>query len=437
MTRTIDVVSMGCFKNLVDSERLLARLDAAGLKARHNPDEELEPRQYVVINTCGFIQDAKQESIDMILRYAQSKRLTGRPERLYVMGCLSERYRQELPEALPEVDGWYGKYDWDAILDDINAHPSRDVAGYERRLTTLPHYAYVKISEGCNRCCAFCAIPLITGPMHSCPIDEIIAEVHSLVSKGVKEFNVIAQDLSGYGTDIYPKGEHSPLYRLIDEMSKVEGVSWIRLHYFYPAGFPYDVLDLMATRPNVCRYIDIALQHIDDGVLSNMRRHITAEQTNQLIGTIRDRVPGVHIRTTVMTGFPGETPEAFDRLLQWVKDTRFERLGGFTYSEEDDTYGAKHLDDNIPQEVKQPRLDRIMETQEDIALSINEAKVGQEIRVIVDREEPEYYICRSEFDSPEVDPEILVHKTRPMKIGEFYTVRITEAMPYELIAQPC
>lgn len=431
---TLDIVTMGCYKNLVDTERLLAQCDAAGLKARHNPPEGVVPSETVVINTCGFIQDAKEESIDTILRYIRSRNLQGLPRRIYVMGCLSQRYARDLPGALPEVDGWYGKFDWGKILDDISETvPTAPKEPWKRRLTGPRHRAYLKISEGCNRRCAFCAIPLITGPMRSRPMEEILDEARWLVSEGVKEINVIAQDLSAYGTDLYG---HQALAELVDKMADIEGLRWIRLHYFYPAGFPEDILDVMARRPNVCRYIDIALQHIDDGVLSNMRRHITAEETRALIARMRQRVPGVHLRTTVMTGFPGEDEDAFLRLKDFVKETRFERLGGFAYSEEEGTWGATKYVDDIPLEVKQRRLDEIMALQEAISLEVNEAKVGQLLRVIIDGENEDYYIGRSEWDSPEVDPEILVEKTRKLTVGEFYDVTITEAMPYELIARP-
>lgn len=423
----ISVISLGCSKNLVDSERLLKMFADAGLKAvsgvTDNPD-------IVVINTCGFIGDAKEESIEEILNYISLKE-SGDIKALYVMGCLSERYRNELPAEMPEVDGWYGKFDWKQLVSDItHSHPA--TAPYDRVVTTGPHHAYLKIAEGCNRFCSFCAIPLITGRYKSRPVEEILQEVKSLVARGVKEFNVIAQDLSNYGMDIY--GEMR-LPQLIEQMAQIPGVKWIRLHYAYPAQFPMELLDVMAKYPNVCNYLDIALQHIDDVVLANMRRHITAAETRELLDEMRRRVPGIHIRTTLMVGFPGEDRQAFNRLMDFVREQRFERMGAFAYCEEEDTYGAKTFDDSIPQEEKDSRLSELMELQEEIALEHNQSKVGQSMEVIIDGEDADYYIGRTQYDSPEVDPEVLIKKSAKLKRGEFYNVKIVDALPFELIAE--
>ncbi len=421
----VDIITMGCSKNLVDSERLMRMFEERGLAARHNPDHVTAP--IVVVNTCGFIGDAKQESIDMILDVCHAKK-SGRVEKVYVMGCLSERYASELPAEIPEVDGWYGKFDWHKIIDTLAA------PGWERTLTTPPHTAYVKIAEGCNRFCAFCAIPLITGRYHSRPIEEIVDEVRWLVARGVKEFNVIAQDLSYYGQDLYGRQR---IADLVEAMAQVPGVEWIRLHYAYPADFPYDLLPVMARHDNVCKYLDIALQHCSDKVLSNMKRHITGAEQCELLRRIRAEVPGIHLRTTLMVGFPGEGEEEFRELLQFVRDEKFERMGAFAYCEEEDTYAAKHYADDIPQEVKDRRLDQLMELQQEISLSVNASKVGADMKVLVESEQEDYYVGRSQYDSPEVDPEVLIRKAegQPMKIGQFYNVRIVEAEPYELIAE--
>ena len=424
----IDVISLGCSKNLVDSERLLRQLRDCGFEAHHNSDNV--KGDIVVVNTCGFIGDAKEESINTILEYAEAKN-DGRIKELFVMGCLSERYRKDLQTEIPEIDRLYGKFDWVNLISEVvKKNPA--TLPYERVITTPRHYAYLKISEGCNRFCSFCAIPLITGRHKSRSIEEILKEVEYLVKQGVKEFNVIAQDLSSYGLDLYGK---LMLPELIDRMAQMEGVEWIRLHYAYPAQFPHEILDVMAKYPNVCKYLDIALQHINDRVLENMRRHINKEQTLQLLEEIRTKVPGIHIRTTLMVGFPGEDEAAFEELKQFIKDARFERMGAFAYCEEEDTFGAKNFEDSIPQEVKEARLSEIMELQETISLEINEAKVGQTMKVIIDREEPDYYIGRTEFDSPEVDPEVLVSKEKTLQIGQFYNVEIQEAMPFELIGR--
>lgn len=415
-------------KNLVDSERLLKQLELSGFQAFHNSDNV--DGDIVIINTCGFIGDAKEESINTILTYAEAKN-EGRIKELYVMGCLSERYRDDLLAEIPEIDRIYGKFDWVNIVSDIiKRNPA--AMPYDRVITTPSHYTYLKIAEGCNRFCAFCAIPLITGRYKSRPIEEILEEVRMLVGKGVKEFNVIAQDLSSYGLDIYKR---LALPELIDRMAEIDGVKWIRLHYAYPSEFPYEILDVMARHSNVCNYLDIALQHINNDVLKNMRRHITKEETLALIRTIREKVPGIHIRTTLMVGFPGETEDAFNELKEFVREAKFERMGAFAYCEEDDTYAAKNFSDSIPQEVKESRLEEIMTIQEDVALESNQSKIGKTMTVVIDREEPDYFVGRTEFDSPEVDPEVLIDKDDRLTVGNFYDVEITDALPFELMAR--
>lgn len=426
--KRIDVISLGCSKNLVDSERLLKQLELYGFQAFHNSDNV--DGDIVIINTCGFIGDAKEESINTILTYAEAKN-EGRIKELYVIGCLSERYRDDLLAEIPEIDRVYGKFDWVNIVSDIiKRNPA--TMPYDRVITTPSHYTYLKIAEGCNRFCAFCAIPLITGRYKSRPIEEILEEVRMLVEKGVKEFNVIAQDLSSYGLDIYKR---LALPELIDRMAEIDGVKWIRLHYAYPSEFPYEILDVMARHSNVCNYLDIALQHINNDVLKNMRRHITKEETLALIRTIREKVPGIHIRTTLMVGFPGETEEAFNELKEFVREAKFERMGAFAYCEEDDTYAAKNFSDSIPQEVKESRLEKIMAIQEDVALESNQSKIGKTMTVVIDREEPDYFVGRTEFDSPEVDPEVLIDKDDRLTVGNFYDVEITDALPFELMAR--
>lgn len=426
--KRIDVISLGCSKNLVDSERLLKQLELSGFQAFHNSDNV--DGDIVIINTCGFIGDAKEESINTILTYAEAKN-EGRIKELYVMGCLSERYRDDLLAEIPEIDRIYGKFDWVNIVSDIiKRNPA--IMPYDRVITTPSHYTYLKIAEGCNRFCAFCAIPLITGRYKSRPIEEILEEVRILVGKGVKEFNVIAQDLSSYGLDIYKR---LALPELIDRMAEIDGVKWIRLHYAYPSEFPYEILDVMARHSNVCNYIDIALQHINNDVLKNMRRHITKEETLALIRTIREKVPGIHIRTTLMVGFPGETEDAFNELKEFVREAKFERMGAFAYCEEDDTYAAQNFSDSIPQEVKESRLEEIMTIQEDMALESNQSKIGKTMTVVIDREEPDYFVGRTEFDSPEVDPEVLIDKDDRLTVGNFYDVEITDALPFELMAK--
>lgn len=428
MKKRIDIITLGCSKNLVDSEQLMKRFQDCGLEVHHDSDNVCG--EIVVINTCGFIGDAKEESISTILEFAQAK-TEGRIRQLYVMGCLSERYRNDLLKEIPEIDKLYGKFDWSDLIKDV-LHSNPATLPYERVITTPSHYTYIKISEGCNRFCAFCAIPLITGRHKSRPIDEILSEVKMLVSRGVKEFNVIAQDLSSYGLDLTGK---MMLPELIDQMAQIEGVKWIRLHYAYPAQFPYEILDVMNKHDNVCKYLDIALQHINNTVLSNMRRHITKDETLELIKTIRDKVPGIHLRTTLMVGFPGEDDAAFEELMDFAHSVRFDRMGAFAYCEEEDTYAAKNFEDSISEDVKNRRLDKLMHLQETIALELNEAKVGKKFEVIVDREDEDYYVGRTEFDSPEVDLEVLIRKTSALKTGEFYRVVVKEALPFELIAE--
>ncbi|MDE6814005.1 MAG: 30S ribosomal protein S12 methylthiotransferase RimO [Duncaniella sp.] len=434
MVKKIAVITLGCSKNLVDSERLMRMLADVGYDVTDVASDDFlgsDAGKVVVVNTCGFIGDAKEESVNEILAWCEAKN-RGEIDALYVMGCLSQRYADELPAEIPEVDKWYGKTDWTRLVSDL-AHRAPGSAPYDRVITTPRHHAYLKIAEGCNRFCSFCAIPLITGRYKSRPIGEIVDEVRMLVGRGVREFNVIAQDLTNYGKDIYGKVE---IARLIDEISQVEGVEWIRLHYAYPKDFPLELLDVVAARENVCKYLDIALQHVSDSVLGNMRRHITGEETRRLLAEIRRRVPGIHLRTTLMVGFPGEGETEFEELVEFVKEQRFERMGAFAYCEEEDTFGAKNFSDDIPDEVKQSRLERLMAVQEDISLAAQEAKVGKIFRVVVDREEDEFYVGRTEFDSPEVDPEVLIRKTMPLQKGEFYNVRITSALPFELIGEP-
>lgn len=424
---TVDVVTMGCSKNLVDSERLLGGFRRAGIEARHNPTRI--KADYAVVNTCGFIGDAKEESIEMILQLIGQKQ-KGNVGKVMVMGCLSERYVDELKAELPEVDAWYGKYDWHGIVSEITGKPRRDdERPWNRVITTAPHSAYLKISEGCNRRCAFCAIPLITGPHRSRQMQEIVDEANVLARNGVKELNVIAQDLSSYGLDL---NHCQQLPALIDTLADVPGIEWIRLHYAYPAQFPMEVLDVMRNRHNVCTYLDIALQHISDPVLHNMRRHINRQQTLDLIAEMRSAVPGLHLRTTLMTGFPGEGDKEFMELMDFVNDVRFERMGAFAYCEEENTWAAKKYADSIPEEEKQRRLDVLMAAQEEISAHIQRGKVGETLKVLVDTVENDHYVGRTQWDSPEVDPEVIIEKTVTLKPGEFCNVRITDSSAFEL-----
>jgi ribosomal protein S12 methylthiotransferase len=426
----IDVITLGCSKNLVDSEKLMKMLEVNGYTMRHNPDEV--KGEIVVINTCGFIGDAKEESINMILEVCEQK-ARRRVRKVFVMGCLSERYMAELGEEIPQVDGYYGKFDWTRLIDDLKGEGDGMPAAscqLDRVLTTPNHYAYVKISEGCDRTCAYCAIPIITGRHVSRPMDEIVEEVRLLVGKGVTEIQLIAQDLTYYGVDIYKK---QSIAELVERISDVEGVKWIRLHYGYPTHFPMDLLRVMRERDNVCKYLDIALQHVSTRVLRNMRRNITKEETVELLQAIRREVPGIYLRTTLMVGFPGETDEEFNELVQFAKEMRFERMGAFAYSEEEGTYAAEHFEDDIDEETKQARLGLLMRVQQRIAEEVSAASVGQTMQVIIDREEGEYYIGRTQYDSPEVDPEVLIRKAdNNVEIGQYYMVEITGADEFDL-----
>ncbi|MBO4806095.1 MAG: 30S ribosomal protein S12 methylthiotransferase RimO [Paludibacteraceae bacterium] len=425
----ISIINLGCSKNLVDSEMLSRQLEANGYTVEHDPEN---PKgEIAVVNTCGFIGDAKEESINVILQMAQLKQKR-KIKKLFVMGCLSERYMKELPDELPEVDKFYGKFNWKNLLSDLGKSYDGSLS-VERTITTPSHYAYLKISEGCNRCCSYCAIPIITGRYKSRPIEEIVSEVKWLVSQGVKEFQVIAQDLTYYGLDLY--GENR-LATLVEQISDVPGVEWIRLHYAYPAKFPFDLLPVMRERKNVCKYLDIAFQHISDKMLDMMHRHVSKEETYALIDRIREEVPGIHLRTTLIVGHPGEEESDFEDLMDFVSKVRFERMGAFPYSEEEGTYSAEHYADDIPQEVKSERVDRLMALQQDISMEINKLKVGKVLRVMVDREMDDFYVGRTEFDSPEVDPEVLITKDRVMEIGSFYEVLITGAEEFDLYAKP-
>ena len=423
----VDIITMGCSKNLVDSEHLMRQLHECGYEVVHDSDEPCG--EIAVINTCGFIGDAKQESINMILEFCQRKE-KGNLKRLYVMGCLSERYLKELQEEIEQVDKFYGKFNWTELINDLKHEYNKGIA-QERILTTPGHYAYLKISEGCNRRCAYCAIPIITGAHKSRPIEEILDEVRYLVSKGVKEFQIIAQELTFYGVDLYKK---QSIAELVEKISDIQGVEWIRLHYAYPSNFPYDLLRVMRERKNVCKYLDIALQHVSTKILKKMLRHVTKEETYALVERMRDEVPGICLRTTMMVGFPGETEKEFEELVEFVKWAKFDRLGTFAYCEEDGTYAAENYRDSVSKKKKQERLDRIMEIQQRISTRLNEAKIGNVYKTIIDRIEGDYYIGRTEYDSPDVDTEVLVPiKEGNLKIGEFYNVRITDAVEFDLM----
>jgi len=423
--RHVTIVTMGCSKNLVDSEQLLRQFEAIGYAVGH--DSEVPSGGIVIVNTCGFIGDAKEESIETILEYAVARK-KGRISKLYVMGCLSERYLSELGKEIPEVDHFYGKFNWKEVLSDLG-EIYRDDLRLERSLTTPSHYAYVKISEGCSRTCSYCAIPIITGKHVSRPMEDILEEVRTLVSKGVKEVQLIAQDLSYYGLDTY---KTLKLPELVERIAQIPGVEWLRLHYTYPYDFPMDLLRVMSENSNVCAYLDMALQHISDNMLVKMRRKINKAETLDLLNKIRQEVPGIHLRTTLMVGHPGETDTDFRQLCDFVKEQRFERMGAFIYSEEEGTYAARHFEDNIPEATKRARLDELMLLQQDISAEINAAKVGHTFKVIVDREEPDYFVGRTEFDSPDVDPEVFISKETPLNIGSFYSVKIDSAGPYDL-----
>ena len=446
--KTIDFISLGCSKNLVDSEMLMGLMEAHGYQCTHDSDDP--QGEIVVINTCGFIADAKEESVNTILEFAQAK-TEGRIEKLYVMGCLSERYLADLEQEIPEVDGWYGKFNYKQLLEDIsrkeeggtrkentsvdnflqgNLVPHSSLLA-PRKLTTPPHYTYIKISEGCDRHCAYCAIPLITGKHQSRPMQEILDEVRYLVTQGVKEFNVIAQELTYYGIDI--DGQQH-IAELIEQMADIPGVEWIRLHYAYPTHFPWDLLRVMREKSNVCKYLDIALQHISDHMLSRMKRNVSKQETYELVEKLRQEVPDIHLRTTLMVGFPGETDEDFAELITFTKWARFERMGAFAYSEEAGPYSEQHYEDDVPEDVKQNRLDKLMRIQQNISAEIEAKKVGTTLRVIIDRKEGDWFIGRTEYCSPEVDPEVLIPASENLIVGDFYMARITDSEEFDLYA---
>ncbi|WP_028900834.1 30S ribosomal protein S12 methylthiotransferase RimO [Hoylesella timonensis] len=425
----IDIITMGCSKNLVDSEKLMRLFEDNGYRCTH--DSESPDGEIAVINTCGFIESAKEESINTILSFVEAKK-EGRLKKLFVMGCLSQRYKDELENEIPEVDKFYGKFNYKQLLSDLGKAEISSCHGL-RHLTTPRHYAYLKISEGCDRQCAYCAIPLMTGKHKSRLKSDILAEVKDMVAQGVKEFQVIAQELTYYGRDIDGK-QH--IADLISAIAEIEGVQWIRLHYAYPNQFPLELLDVIRENKKVCNYLDIALQHISDGVLSRMHRHVSKQETLNLIKTIRAKVPGIHLRTTLMVGFPGETEEEFQELLEFVRWARFERMGAFMYSEEEGTYGALHYQDDVSQTVKQQRLDQLMAVQQEISAEIEAEKIGKTMKVIIDRKENDYYIGRTEYCSPDVDPEVLIHSTRKnLEIGAFYQVNITDAEEFDLYGE--
>lgn len=433
----IDIITMGCSKNLVDSEQLMRKFENQGYVCVH--DSENPEGEIVVINTCGFIETAKEESINTILEFVEAKK-EGRLNRVYVMGCLSQRYKDELEESIPEVDKFYGKFNYTQLLSDLGPAEGFNPDGHtakrlQRAVTTPKHYAYVKIAEGCDRHCAYCAIPIITGKHISRPMDEILDEVRELVAEGVKEFQVIAQELTYYGVDI--DGKHH-ITELISRMADIPGVEWIRLHYAYPNQFPMDLLDVMRQKTNVCNYLDIALQHISDHMLSRMHRHVSKQETIDLLKAIRERVPGICIRTTLMVGFPGETEEDFNELMDFVREARFDRMGAFAYSEEEGTYSAKHYEDDVPEDVKQQRLDELMDLQQEISAQVQAQKVGSTMKVIIDRKEGEYYVGRTEYCSPEVDPEVLIPVAEgELKVGEFYQVNIKNSDDFDLYGSVC
>lgn len=424
----IDIITMGCSKNLVDSELLMKQLEANGYKCMH--DSQHPQGEIAVINTCGFIESAKEESVNTILDFVNRKN-NGQLSKLYVMGCLSQRYQKELEEAIPEVDRFYGKFNFKQLLSDLGKAEIPSCDG-SRSLTTPHHYAYIKIAEGCDRQCAYCAIPLITGKHRSRPIDDILDEVSQLAANGTKEFQIIEQELTYYGVDFDGKRH---VTELISRMAAIPGVEWIRLHYAYPNQFPMDLLDVIREKPQVCKYLDVALQHISDHMLTRMRRNVTKEQTLDFVKSIREKVPGIHIRTTLMVGFPGETEEDFKELMDFVRWARFERMGAFAYSHEEGTYGAKHYKDDVPEDVKQCRLNELMALQQDISAEIEAEKVGKTLKVIIDRKEGDYYVGRSEFCSPDVDPEVLIKAGKRLRVGNFYNVLITDSDEFDLYGE--
>jgi len=425
----VDIITLGCSKNLVDSEQLMRQFKANGYTVAHDPEKV--NGEIVVVNTCGFIGDAQEESVNMLLELEEAKK-KGRIGKLFVMGCLSERFKSELEAELSGVDRFYGKFDWKNLLKDIGKSFYDDLSG-DRLLTTPKHYTYLKISEGCDRKCSYCSIPLMTGSYKSRPIYRIVAEARKLADRGVKELQLIAQDLTYYGMDNY---RHLALPELVERLSDVPGVEWIRLHYGYPARFPYDLLRVMRERENVCNYLDIALQHISDRMLQKMRRGITAKETRELIARIRSEVPGINLRTTLMVGHPGETDDDFEELLAFTRESRFERMGAFAYSHESGTYSFENYEDDVSDNVKQARLDRLMAVQQSIAAEINEKKVGKVVKTIIDRCEDKYFIGRTEHDSPEIDPEVLIESEKTLNLGDFYNVLINRAEAFELYGRP-
>ncbi|WP_193617507.1 30S ribosomal protein S12 methylthiotransferase RimO [Culturomica massiliensis] len=426
--KKVNIISLGCSKNLVDTELLLKQLVKAGYEVA--VDAEKEEADIVIINTCGFIGDAKEESVNTILEQVRRK-TDGEVDRILVMGCLSQRYKSELEVEIPEVDAYFGKFDWKGILNYLGNSYDETIRN-QRLLTTPSHYAYLKIAEGCNRTCSYCAIPIMTGKYQSWEMEEILEECRNLVKNGVKELLVMAQDLTYYGTDLY--GENK-LAELISRMADIEGVVWIKLHYAYPAGFPVEILKVMRERENVCNYLDIALQHCSDSMLQTMRRGVSKEQTISLVNKIRKEVPGIFLRTTLMAGHPGETEKDFEELCAFVREMKFERLGVFAYSHEEDTYCDKYYKDDVPLKVKKRRTEKIMEIQREISREVNDSMIGKTMRVLIDRKEEDYYIGRTEYDSPEVDPEVLIHSDKLLKIGEFYDVKITGAYDYDLTGE--
>ena len=425
--KKVNVISLGCSKNLVDSELLMGELEGAGFLVE--ADAEGSRARVVVVNTCGFIGEAKEESVDTILEQVERKR-RGEVERVYVMGCLSQRYGEDLRREIPEVDGYFGKFDWRGIVEALGG--KRATGGVLRHVTTPGHYAYLKVAEGCDRGCSYCAIPLMTGRYVSRPMEEVVAEARWLAGRGVKELLVMAQDVTYYGRDLYGG---SRLAELVERLSDVEGVEWIRLHYGYPMGFPWDVLRVMRERENVCRYLDIALQHCSDHVLGLMRRGVTKRETIDMVRRIREEVPGIALRTTLMVGHPGETREDFEELMEFTREMKFERLGVFAYSHEEGTYCDAHYRDDVSARVKRGRVERLMECQREVSAERNAGLVGTRTRVLVDRQEGEFYVGRTEFDSPEVDPEVLVQSGKALRVGEFYNVRVTGAEDYDLYGE--
>jgi len=426
-SKTVNIITLGCSKNLVDSESLMCQLKSNGFKVLHDSNE---PSEIVIVNTCGFINDAKQESIETILQF-EDLRNNNKIEKLFVFGCLSERYKEELENEIPVVDKYFGVYDLKDLVESIGGHYKKELLG-ERILTTPKHYAYLKISEGCDRTCSFCAIPLIKGKHKSRPIEYLVKEAKFLIKQGVKEIILIAQDLSYYGMDIYKEFK---LADLIDQLSDLKGLKWLRLHYTFPAKFPKDIINVIRSKSNICKYLDIPVQHISSKILKDMRRGIDKEQTYDLIRYFRNEIPDLALRTTLLVGHPGETDEDFNELIEFVRFAKFERLGVFTYSEEENTYSAEHFKDDIPFSIKQSRMDEIMEVQRDISNQLNVNKIGRSFEVVIDRKEVDYYVGRTEYDSPEVDNDVIIKSDKKLKIGNFYNVIIKSADDFDLIGE--